>query len=107
MAAMNSPILSGAMFLTLCSVCPARFTPAAPPGISIRPAASGIRRRTGHVPLSQTVPVMWPRSAYRTKQVWSSTRNVKLDQIVFRRRRELEEFGRELGVLHDWEKLIE
>ena len=24
----------------------------------------------------------------------------------FRRGRELEEFGRELGVLHDWEKLI-
>jgi hypothetical protein len=83
MAAMNSPILSGAMVLTLSSVSSARFMPAAPPGISIRPAASGIRRRTGHLALSQTVPVTWPRSAYRTKQVWSSMRNVELDQIVF------------------------
>jgi hypothetical protein len=81
MAAMNSPILSGAMILMLSSVCSARFTPAAPPGISIRPAVE--YGGTGHLPLSQTVPVTWPVSAYRTKQVWSSMRNVELDQIVF------------------------
>ena len=104
--AMNSPILSGAMVLTLCSVCPERFTPAAPSGISIRPATSGIRWRSGHPPLSQTVRMTWPRSAYRTKQVWSSTRNVELDQNRSRRRRQLEEFGWELGVLHDSETMI-
>ena len=54
--AMNSPILSGAMVLTLSSVSSARFMPTAPPGISIRPALSGIWRRTGHPPLSQMLP---------------------------------------------------
>ena len=95
MTAMNSPILSRAMVLTLSSACSARFTPAAPPGISIRPAASGIRRLTGHLPLSQTVPVTWPRSAYQTKQVWSSMRTWS----------SIKSFST-LGVLHDWEKLI-
>jgi len=67
-------MLSRAMVLTLSPVCSAPFTPAAPPGISMRPAASEIRRRTGRLLASQRVPVAWPRSTYRTKQVWSSMR---------------------------------
>ena len=106
MAAMKSPILSGATVLTFCSVCPARFTSAALPGVSIRPVASGIRRRTGHVPLSQTVPVMWATFGLsnQTSVVLNAKRETRSNR--FRRRRELEEFGREPGVLHDWEKLI-
>src|SRR6516162_2287498 len=81
MAAMHSPILSGAMVLMLSSVCSARFTPAAPLGISIRPAVE--YGGTGHVPLSQTVPATWPLSAYRTKTSVVLNANVELDQIVF------------------------
>ena len=103
---MNSPILSGAMVLRLSSVRSTPFTLAAPPGISIRPAASGIRRRTRHLPLSQTVPVTWPRSVYRTKQVWSSMRTWSSIKSFSTRARVSKSSGGELRVLHDWEKLI-
>ena len=73
MAAMNSPILSGAMVLTLSfGVLSAVYAGSVEYGGEL-----------DTLPLSQTVPVTWPRSACRTKQVWSSMRNVELDQLVF------------------------
>lgn len=51
-------------------------------------------------------PVMWATFGLsnQTSVVLNAKRETRSN--CFRRRRELEEFGREPGVLHDWEKLI-
>jgi len=56
--------------------------------------------------LSQTVHVMWATFGLsnQTSVILNAKRETRSNR--FRRRRELEEFGRVLGVLHDWEKLI-
>lgn len=106
MAAMNSPILSGAMVSNaLFGVPSAVYASSAtwnlnPTSGEWNTAANWTRATVSDSPRDVATFGL----SNQTSVVLNAKRETRSNR--FRRRRELEEFGRELGVLHDWEKLI-